>query len=247
MATTGTYAFDPQIVEVIDEAFERGALMDPKDIGQRHIESFLRSLRTMLNSEWSNLGIRRWMIQQTSEPMTAGKASFRLPIGAIDIIGAIYRQNNRDTEMYPISRQDYLVIPDKNINGRPDRYYVDRQAGNFSATLSNKTVYIWQRGSNTSDSIVYDYFRQIQDPGAARNTLQIPSNAIAALQAGMSAYMAEKFKPERFELMMVRYKGPDWADPTKVVKGELGSLLMEDRERSDIELYPDFSGNHRGR
>lgn len=247
MATTGTYLYDPQIAEVMDEAFERGALMDPKDIGQRHIESFFRSLRTMLNSEWSNLGERRWMIEQTSEPMTVDKFQFRLPIGAIDVVGMVLRRNNADTEMYAISREDYLAIPDKTINGRPDRWWVDRQAGNFSTTLSNKVVNLWQRGSNTTDEIVYDYLRQIQDPGAPRNTLQIPANAMAALMAGMSAYMAEKFRPERFPLLMVRYKGPNWADPTKTVGGELGALLMEDRERSDIELMANFTGRGRGR
>lgn len=247
MATTGTYNFDPQLVEVIDEAFERGALMDPKDVGTRHIESFLRSLKIMLNSEWSNVGIRRWMIQQATQNMTVGLANFRLPIGAIDVLGMILRRVNIDTEMYPISRQDYLTIADKTINGRPDRWYLDRQAGNFSTTLSNKMVYVWQRGSNTTDQIVYDYFRQIQDPGNPKNTPQIPANAMAALNAGMSAYMAEKFKPERFDKLMVRYRGPNWSDPTKAIGGALGELLMEDRERSDIEISVDFGSNRHTR
>lgn len=247
MATTGTYTYDPQLAEVIDEAFERGALMDPKDIGQRHLDSFFRSLKIMLNSEWSTIGIRRWMIQQAQEVMAVGKGSFRVPIGTIDIIGAVLRRDGRDTEMYPISRDDYLLIPDKNINGRPDRWWLDRQAGNFSSTLSNATAYLWQRGSNTSDIVVYDYFRQIQDPGAPSNTPQIPARAQAALNAGMAAYMAEKFMPERFPAMMLRYRGPDWADPTRAIKGELGALLMEDRERSDIEISVNFSGRRPGR
>lgn len=241
MATTGTYTYDPQIVEVIDEAFERGALMDPKDVGQRHLESFFRSLKLMLNSEWQNIGIRRWMIQQATEAMTVGKGDFRLPIGAIDVIGMVLRRDTADTEMYAISRDDYLAIPTKTINGRPDRYWVDRQAGNFSSTLSNARVYLWQRGSNTTDIVVYDYLRQIQDPGAPRNTVQIPTRAMNALICGMSAYMAEKFNPERFPIQMVRYRGPNWADPTKTIGGALGELLMEDRERSDIEISVDFT------
>lgn len=247
MSTTNTYLFDPQIASVIDESFERGALMDPKDIGQRHLDSFFRSLKLMLNSEWSNLGVRRWMIQQATETMTVGKSSFRLPIGALDICGAVLRRDHCDTEMYPISRQDYLVIADKTINGRPDRYYVDRLSGNFSGTLSNKTVYLWQCGSNTTDLIVYDYFRQIQDAGNPKNTLQIPANALNALNCGMAAYMAEKFNPDQFDRLMVRYRGPDWARPEKTVGGALGELLMEDREKSDLDISVDFSGHNRGR
>lgn len=247
MATTGTHNYDPQLAEVIDEAFERGALMDPKDVGAKHIKSFFRSLKIMLNSEWSTIGIRRWMIQQATEPMTVGKGNFRLPIGAIDVVGAILRREGRDTEMYPISRQDYLVIADKAINGHPDRFYIDRQAGNFSTTLSNKMAYIWQRGSNTTDTIVYDYFRQIEDPGAPRNTLQIPAEAMNALNCGMAAYMAEKFKPERFEMLMKRYKGPFWAEPSRPIGGALGELRMEDRERSDIEISVDFGSNRHTR
>lgn len=247
MATSLTYNFDPQIAEVIDEAFERGAMMDPKDIGTRHIESFFRSLKLMINSEWSTIGIRRWMIQQGTEPMTVGKASFRLPIGAVDIVGAILRRAGIDTEMDPISRQDYLTIADKTLTGRPDRYYVDRQAGNFSSTLSNNVVHLWQCGSNTTDSVVYDYLRQMQDPGNPKNTLQIPARAMNALNCGMAAMMAEKFKPERFSALMVRYRGPDWADTTKVIKGALGELLMEDRERSDVEVSVDFGSNRHTR
>jgi hypothetical protein len=121
VATTGTYTFDPLLTELIDEAFERGPLMDPKDVGVRHIESFFRSLKLMLNSEWSNLGVRRWMIQQATQTLTVGQSTFRLPIGCIDLVGMILRRVNIDTEMYPISRQDYLTIADKTINGRPDR------------------------------------------------------------------------------------------------------------------------------
>lgn len=247
MATTGTYTYDPQIAEVIDEAFERGALMDPKDVGQRHLDSFFRSLKLMLNSEWSNIGIRRWMIQQAQEPMTVGKFQFRLPIGAIDVVGMVLRRSNTDTEMYRISRDDYLTIPDKNINGRPDRYWVDRQAGNFNTTLTNKVVNLWQRGSNTTDIVVYDYFRQIQDPGGLANTLQIPANAMNALVCGMAAYMAEKFKPERFPAMMLRYRGPTWAQPERTIGGALGELLMEDREKSDFEISVDFTSGNRFR
>jgi hypothetical protein len=241
VATALTHNYDPQIAEVIDEAFERGALMDPKDVGVRHLDSFFRSLKLMLNSEWSNLGVRRWMIQRTSELMTIGKSSFHPPAGCVDILGMIIRRDETDTEMYPISRQDYLVIADKSIRGRPDRWYLDRQAGNFSPLLSSKTVYFWQCGSNTTDVLVYDYFRQIEDAGAMGNTLQIPANAMNALVCGMAAHMAEKFAPQRFEMLMVRYRGPGWADPTRSIGGALGELRMEDRERSDIEINVDFT------
>lgn len=238
--TTGTYTFDPQIAEIFDEAFEIGAGMNPADVGRQHLESAFRSLKRMLNSEWSNIGIHRWSIQQAIEPMTIGKASFRLPIGAIDVMGMVLSRDGRVTEMYPISRQEYLIIVDKALKGRPDRFYVDRQAGNFNTTLSNATVYIWQCGQNTTDSIVYDYFRQIQDPGSLKNTLQIPARAVHAITLGLAASLAAKFKIEKFEGLMRWYRGPRWQE-ANAHGGALGEMLQEDRERSDIEINMDFT------
>src|SRR5690554_5003546 len=170
MATTGTYTFDPDIAEIFDEAFERAGLA-PQGIGASHIRSAIRSLKFMLASEWSTIGVRQWQIQQFTQPLTSvGQTTFTLPAGVLDIMQAVLRQGGRDIEMWALTRSEYMQIADKQQKGRPDRYFVDRQAG-------TRTVFLWQAAENTTDVIVYDGFRQIEDVGEMANTLQMPPHA----------------------------------------------------------------------
>lgn len=228
MSTTGTYTFDPDIAEIFDEAFERAGIA-PQALGASHTRSALRSLKFMLNSEWATIGVRQWMIDQGTQELELGQASFALPPGGIDIMQAVLRRAGSDTELYPISRSDYLIIVDKNQRGRPDRYFVDRQAG-------AKVVRIWQASENATDIIVYDYFRQMQDVGELSNTLQMPAHALEACVAGLAWRLAVKFQPERARALEVYYRGPD---PNRI-GGCLEHMRQEDRERGDIQTYAAF-------
>jgi len=228
MTTTNTYGFDPDIAEIFEEAFERAGIA-PSAIGASHARSALRSLKFMLNSEWATIGVRQWMIAQGVQALTAGQTSFPLPAGGIDIMQAVLRRAGADTELYPVSRSDYTIIVDKNQRGRPDRYFVDRQAG-------TPIVWIWQASENDTDQVVFDYFRQMQDVGEMANTLQMPAHAFEACCAGLAWRLAVKFEPERARMLEVYYRGPD---PNRI-GGCLEFMRQEDRERGDIQTYAAF-------
>lgn len=237
MTTSGTYLYNPNVADIMDEVMENAGV-DPSTVGSSHRKSFTRSLRTMLNSEWATIGIRNWMVEETTQVMSVGLDHFDLPAGAIDIVEAVLRRpggsiaTNSDVEMYGISRNEYLTIVNKADQGRPDRYWVDRTSG-------TKTTWIWQCGSNTTDMMVYNLFRQNQDvSGELTDTLGIPTIAYDALIAGMSARTALKWNPSRFQLLQSLYLGQNM-DPINP-GGKLGALRNEDRERGDIDLYAAF-------
>lgn len=231
MTTTSTYAFDPDIAEIFDESFERAGVA-PSAIGASHIRSALRSLKFMLNSEWSTIGVRQWMIAEGSAPLTTvGQKSFTLPAGGIDIMTATLRRAGTDTEMYPISRDDYRIIADKDLQGRPDRFFVDRQA-------AARTVFFWQCAENTTDVIVYDYFRQMQDVGEMANTLQMPPHALDACCAGLAYRLAGKFNEDRVGRLRIEYGGAEY--PAKITGGALERMRQEDRERGDLQTHAAF-------
>lgn len=233
MATTGTYSFDPQLSEIFDEAFERAGV-DPSTVGTTMIQSARRSLRFMLNSEWAALGHRQWSIRQGTEQMSAGKTDFYLPAGGIDILSAVLRRSGRDTEMYPISRDEYLTIVDKDHQGRPDRFFVDKQVG-------RARCYIWQAGSNSTDVMVYEYFRQATDATgentSLKATLEIPAIAQAAFVAGLAWRFAQKWNPDREDRLRTEYGGPVYPHE---IGGALKQMMIADRETGDIQLYGAF-------
>jgi hypothetical protein len=241
MTTSGTFLYDPPIAELLDEAVETAGI-DPSVTGGAHIKSFFRSLRLMLNSEWSTLGIRNWMVSEESHTTAVGETTFTLPAGGLDIVEAVLRRPGSgvatfsDVEMFPISRNDYYTIVSKQEPGRPDRYWVERLAG-----ATGRVVHYWQAGSNTTDQIVYSLFQQNQDAdGTLADTLGLPSFAYAALVAGLSARLALKWNAQKYELLQTIYAGPEWASNPLNPGGLLGQMRAEDRERGDLETYAAF-------
>ena len=72
MAIFSNYTwFSPDLGDVVTEAWERAG-MAPVAIGNDHIESILRSMRYLLNSEWLTLGFRQWQIQEHWSAEVAG-------------------------------------------------------------------------------------------------------------------------------------------------------------------------------
>jgi hypothetical protein len=218
--------FNPDIALMLDESFERAGVA-PEAIGQSHIDSALRSITLMLNSEWNTLGIRQWMIQDATYQTTAGLNNFTLPVGGIDIFDAVIRRQSRDTPINRMSQAEYLEIPDKTQTGRPDRYQCNRQ-------YNGVTVFLWRTPENSTDIIVYKYFQQMSLPGNVSNTLQMPSHVLEAFHSGLAAKLSLKFNPAKFQLLNSLYLGPAM-DPMNP-KGALGAALMEDRDRSDVSL-----------
>lgn len=227
MAITEVFTpFSPDIALQLDEAFERAGIA-PEAIGQGHIDSALRSITYMLNSEWHTLGMRQWMIQDAQQQMVQGLNNFTLPAGAIDVFDAVIRRQQRDTPINRMSEAEYLEIPDKTQQGRPDRYQVKRQ-------YNGVTLFLWRTPENSTDLIVYKFFQQMSTPGGLSNTLQMPPHVLEAFVSGLSAKLALKFNPAKYVLLNTIYLGPE--QNVMQPKGMLGAALMEDRDRADVQL-----------
>jgi hypothetical protein len=227
MAIAGVFTpFAPDLALLFDESFERAGIA-PEAIGQGHIDSALRSVTFMLNSEWHTLGIRQWMIQDATFTTVEGSAEWTLPTGGIDIFDAVLLRNGAATPINRMSPAEYLEIPVKTQTGRPDRYYVQR-------LYNASNVFMWRTPENSTDQIVYKYFQQMSVPGSMSNTLQMPPHVVEAFCSGLAAKLALKFNPAKYQLLNGIYLGPAM-DPTNP-KGMLGAALMEDRDRSDVQL-----------
>lgn len=195
MATAGSYIFDPNLATLADEAFERAGV-DPKAIESDHIISFRRSI-SFAFSRWSNRGMRQWKFQQIVHTTAINENTFDLPVGTIDVQTVILRRGAADTEMYPISRSDYLIIADKTLVGRPDRYFIDKRRDTPGDSVPPQMFY-WLSGENLTDQIIANVYLQVEDPGNAQNTLDIPFRFQDAIAQDLAARMAQKFKPERY-------------------------------------------------
>lgn len=225
MAITSTFTYlSPDIAEYLDEAFERAGV-DPLAIGQNHIDSALRSIR-FLFSEWNTYGMREWMMLQVTQTLTAADTDFDLPAGTIMIFDAVLRRQGRDTPMYAMSRDEFLMIPDKTVQGRPSRYFEDKK-------YDRVTVNLWQSPENSTDIMVMNVLKNLSAPGNMANTLQLPPTAYECFVAGLAMRLAQKFSREMYEGLRVDYGGREY--PQKL-GGKIFHMLAATAENADVQF-----------
>ena len=88
MATSGTFAYRPDVEEIIAEAYERCGI-DPQTRTGDQASSARRSLN-LLFSEWSNRGINYWTVTNASITLVKDQTTpYTLPVGTVDLIDVV--------------------------------------------------------------------------------------------------------------------------------------------------------------
>jgi hypothetical protein len=142
MATTGTTAFNLDLNNIVEEAFER--------CGQELRTGYdMRTARRSLNLltiEWANRGINLWTIEQGSIPLNQAQITYALPNDTIDLMDMVVRTqtgiDQTDININRISSSTYATIPNKNAQGRPIQVWIDRQSGGENVTGKTLTTTI---------------------------------------------------------------------------------------------------------
>ena len=226
MATSGTAAFNPEIVEIVEEAYERCGL----ELRSGYDLKTARRSLDIMAAEWSNKGINLWTVESGTVSLTTGTATYNLPADTIDLLETVIRtgsgSNQQDLSINRISVSTYATIPNKNNQGRPIQIYVDRQA--------TPKVSVWPTpDSSATYTLVYWRLRRIQDAGrAGSNTYDVPSRFIPCLVAGLAYHIATK-RPE---------VGLDRVTFLKAAYDEQFTLAAdEDRDKSSIQFAPNIT------
>ena len=197
MATSGTTAFDLNVDELIEEAFERCGLELRTGYD---LETARRSLNLMF-ADWSNRGLNLWVIEERTESLTEGTASYDLDTDLVNVLSAVIRttsgSDTTDYQVNRISRSDYHYLPDKTIKATPTQFYVER-------SITPK-LYLYPAPENSTDVFRYYALTRIQDAGVFTNTLEITFQFLPAMVAGLAYYIAMKRAPDRIQLLKQVY------------------------------------------
>lgn len=139
MTTSGTTAFNLDLNNLVEEAFERcgSELRSGYDL-----RTARRSLNLLL-LEWANRGLNLWTLDQGQIALAEGQGLYPLPTDTIDLLDTVIRQypganNQVDINITRIAEPTYITIPNKLTTGRPVQLWVNRQSGTeytTSATL----------------------------------------------------------------------------------------------------------------
>jgi hypothetical protein len=230
MATSGTYTFNLDIAEIIEEAFERCGLELRTGYD---LETARRSLNLLL-LEWANEGIHLFTLDQYTQDLVASTASYTLPTEVIDVVSGILRDvaatPDVDHPMTAISLSHYLNISDKTQSSLPHFYCTERNT-------SSVTLRLWPTPSLSTYDFIYWGFRHIQDIGDHTNNPDVAKRFLPSLIAGLAYHLSLKRNKEvdinlRQELLLHYTKVFDMA-------------RYEDRERSSVFLVPTYTSRRR--
>lgn len=231
MTTSGTTAFNLNLNDLVEEAFERcGAeLRTGYDL-----RTARRSLN-LLTIEWANRGINLWTIEQGSIPMVQGQITYDLPVDTIDLLEHVIRtqtgQGQTDITINRISIDTYSTIPNKNAQGRPIQVWINRQSGADYPVdgVAYPSINVWPAPEQSNYyTFVYWRLRRLQDAGDGVTTQDIPFRFLPCMVAGLAYHLSLKI--------------PGALERSQMLKAEYEELWQqaadEDREKAPLRIAP---------
>ncbi len=234
--TTTTTSFNPTLVELCEEAFERCGLELRSGYDFRTAR---RSLNFML-TEWANRGINLWTIEQGQITLVQGTATYDLPVDTVDLLEHVIRTfpnstaNQTDININRISVSTYATIPNKLTQGRPIQVWVNRRSGQTTdGEILYPQINVWPSPDQGTEESPYYYFvywrlRRMYDAGNGANVEDIPFRFQNALVAGL-AYMLSVKLPDA--LQRVPMLKQQYDEAWELAAGE-------DREKAPDRLVP---------
>src|SRR5574343_537199 len=223
MATSGVANFNPDLTEIVEEAFER--------VGSEMRTGYdLRTARRSLNlmfADWANRGVNMFTFEQGQQILTPGTATYPLPADTADLLehvvrtGAGNQATQADLTITRISVSTYATIPNKLAQGRPIQIWIER--------LNTPQFTVWPVPDDSQQyTLVYWRLRRIQNAGDGVNTMDMPFRFLPCMIAGLAYYLAMKV--------------PGGMDRLQVLKQQYDEAwelaATEDREKAAVRFVP---------
>ena len=224
MTISGTAAFNLDLVELVEEAFERCG-------GEMRSGYDMRTARRSLNllfADWANRGLNMWTFEQGSITLIAGQGTYDLPADTVDLLEHVIRtgagsaSTQADLTITRISVSTYATIPNKLQQARPIQIFIERKT-------SIPQITVWPIPDNVQTyTFVYWRLRRLQDAGNGVNTMDIPFRFLPCMIAGLASYLALKVPGglERAQMLQAQYDAA-W----EMAAGE-------DREKAAVRFVP---------
>jgi len=214
MATSGVHTFTMDVSDLCEEAYERCGLEMRSGYDAK---SARRSLNLML-VELGNHQVNLWKALPIELSITQGTASYNLNAEYQDLSDVrVVLDNNTELGLMRLNRDEYADRPNKEQQGRPTQYYVER--------TNPCKIYVWP-APNQSYVIKAYAHEQMESVTEATQTVDIPTRFVPAITAGLAYYISLKNAPEKSQMLKIVYDE------------ELQRAQYEDRERVSLKVLP---------
>ena len=219
MAVSGTYKFNLDIDQVIQEATE---MIGGEDTLGHTPESARRSINLMLR-DWQNRGILLWTTSTTAVTVVASTTAYDLASSTINALEVVISRDNTDVKLTRITPEEYLIIPAKTQTGKPNQYSIRRKR-------DNPVMSVWPIPDNSTDILKIEIVKEVEDTNkSADQNADVPKRFLPCLTCGLAYYMAMKrplVSENRIAMLKANYEEL------------LMRAMQEDRERASMHVVP---------
>ena len=204
MTSSGTYAFQPAVGDLILNAYARCNIRGP-ELTSQHLQDAAMEVN-LLNVQFSNRNPNQYALETPTITLTQGVSTYSLPNRTL-AIGIVYITQNFSTPsafdrpLGPVSASDYGAIPNKTIQAAPTIF-------NFQL-FPVPEIKFWPvpDGNGTYVANVQS-FRQQQDLSiTGGQTLDAPYRFLDAFTAGLAARLARIYAPALYQM-----RKQDWEE-----------------------------------
>ena len=228
MATSGTTAFNLDLSDIMEEAYELCGLVMRSGYEYRTAKRALN----LIFLEWQNKGLNLWKIEQDTITLIAGTSSYAADTSALEVVDAFIRTDSGDTSnqfdqtLNRISRTEYNHQAVKLLQSKPTQFFIDK------GTSSNNIVLWSTPDSNQTYTLVYDYVQRIEDAGnPASNNADVPGRYLPCLTYALAYNLACKMPEAQNRVPMIKQRYDElWNEVSDA-----------DRERAAIRFVPNLS------
>ena len=219
---TASYTLNSNVIDVLDCSLRRTEGGTTTDL-----QTARRSINFLL-AEWANRGLNQWTIEQATQTVTQGTASYTLNSNVIDVLDCSLRRTEggttTDLQMSRISRSEYLNIPTKATQSRPSQFFLDK--------LTTPVLKVWPTPENSTDILVFNKIVRMDDADAATNTLDMPFRFYPCFVAGLAYYVSLKRAPERSPNLK------------QIYEEEFRRAADQDEDRASLKISPYSRGGY---
>lgn len=199
MAASNSYDYNPTGAEIITDALRLlGALEEGGTASASQITDCLPSFEMYIKG-LTKYGLHLWSINSHGETITlgAGIATVSTTNTPVKILEAIFRDSDgNDTNLIPLTREEYWALPDKDLSGEPSQFFFDPLD---DAEDARSTIYLWPVPDATAATgtleVVYQTHTEDVDDGTgdADNTLGMPQEWLETVKYGLATRLAPMY------------------------------------------------------
>lgn len=229
MTSSGTYAFNPAISDVVLSAYSRIQIRRTALLAE-HLQDAAKEANYLL-VEFGNKQPNLWSSELQSVALVQGTDTYTLPSRTIMVLAAYIRTgigtSQNDRLIFPVSTYEYASYPNKTQQGFPSVFWFNRQI------IPQITLWTVPDATNTY-TLELQTVSQIQDANLpAGETPNLPYRFFDAFVAGLAYRLARIWKPE-----MEAQRKADAAEAWSIA-------ALQDVEDVALTIAPGMDGYYR--